>query len=59
MVGADIANVVNEAALLAARKNKKSVEMKDFGDCRNIKRGRTPGGSMQDLIRLIRNQYFR
>jgi cell division protease FtsH len=30
MVGADIANVVNEAALLAARKGKKSVEMKDF-----------------------------
>jgi cell division protease FtsH len=30
MVGADIANVVNEAALLAARKNKKGVEMKDF-----------------------------
>jgi len=30
MVGADIANVVNEAALLAARKGKNSVEMKDF-----------------------------
>jgi cell division protease FtsH len=30
MVGADLANVVNEAALLAARRNKKSVEMKDF-----------------------------
>lgn len=30
MVGADIANVVNEAALLAARKNKGSVEMNDF-----------------------------
>ncbi len=30
MVGADIANVVNEAALLAARKNKKVVEMRDF-----------------------------
>ena len=30
MVGADIANVVNEAALLAARKGKKAVEMEDF-----------------------------
>jgi cell division protease FtsH len=30
MVGADIANVVNEAALLAARKNKQSIEMADF-----------------------------
>ncbi|NPB08857.1 MAG: ATP-dependent zinc metalloprotease FtsH, partial [Thermodesulfobacteria bacterium] len=30
MVGADLANVVNEAALLAARKNKKWVEMEDF-----------------------------
>jgi len=30
MAGADIANVVNEAALLAARKNKQSVEMADF-----------------------------
>ncbi|HMK43108.1 MAG TPA: AAA family ATPase, partial [Dissulfurispiraceae bacterium] len=30
MVGADIANVVNEAALLAVRKGKDVVEMKDF-----------------------------
>ncbi|MCX7771223.1 MAG: ATP-dependent zinc metalloprotease FtsH [Proteobacteria bacterium] len=30
MVGADIANIVNEAALLAARKGKNQVEMKDF-----------------------------
>jgi len=29
-VGADIANMVNEAALLAARKNKSEVEMSDF-----------------------------
>jgi cell division protease FtsH len=29
-VGADLANIVNEAALLAARKNKKEVEMTDF-----------------------------
>jgi cell division protease FtsH len=29
-VGADLANVVNEAALLAARKNKQKVEMVDF-----------------------------
>jgi len=28
--GADLANLVNEAALLAARKNKPSVEMRDF-----------------------------
>ena len=30
MAGADLANVANEAALLAARKNKKSVHMSDF-----------------------------
>jgi cell division protease FtsH len=32
MVGADIANVVNEAALLAVRKGKDVVEMEDFED---------------------------
>ncbi len=31
-VGADIMNVCNEAALIAARKNKKAVEMSDFQD---------------------------
>jgi cell division protease FtsH len=30
LVGADIANLVNEAAILAARKNKKSISMRDF-----------------------------
>jgi cell division protease FtsH len=30
MVGSDLANIVNEAALLAARKNKPAVEMQDF-----------------------------
>jgi cell division protease FtsH len=30
--GADLANLVNEAALLAARKDKAAVEMKDFDD---------------------------
>lgn len=30
MVGSDLANVVNEAALLAARRNKQSVDMGDF-----------------------------
>ena len=29
-VGADIANVCNEAALIAARRNKKAIDMKDF-----------------------------
>ncbi|MBW1918153.1 MAG: ATP-dependent zinc metalloprotease FtsH [Deltaproteobacteria bacterium] len=30
MVGADLANIVNEAALLAARRNKPAIEMVDF-----------------------------
>lgn len=33
--GADLANLVNEAALLAARKNKKSVEMVDFEEAKD------------------------
>ena len=33
--GADLANLVNEAALLAARKNKKKVEMADFEDSKD------------------------
>ena len=32
MVGADLANLVNEAALLAARRGHKAVEMADFTD---------------------------
>ncbi len=35
MVGADLANMVNEAALLAARKNKKAVEMRDMEDAKD------------------------
>jgi cell division protease FtsH len=35
MSGADLANIVNEAALLAARRNKKKVEMQDFEDARD------------------------
>ena len=31
-VGADIANICNEAALIAARRNKKQVDMDDFND---------------------------
>jgi AFG3 family protein len=31
-VGADIANICNEAALFAARRNKESVDMQDFND---------------------------
>ena len=30
MVGADLANIVNEAALLAAREKKRSIDMDDF-----------------------------
>jgi cell division protease FtsH len=32
MVGADLANLVNEAALLAARRNRETVSNEDFGD---------------------------
>ncbi len=35
MVGADIANIVNEAALLAARKRKKSIDMADFEEAKD------------------------
>jgi len=35
MAGADIANLVNEAALLAARRNRKKVTLQDFTDARD------------------------
>lgn len=35
LAGADIANLVNEAALLAARKNKKDVSMEDFEEAKD------------------------
>ncbi len=35
LVGADLANIINEAALLAARKKKKSVDMDDLEDARD------------------------
>ena len=35
MTGADIANMVNEAALLASRRNKESVEMDDFEEAKD------------------------
>lgn len=43
--GADIANVCNEAALIAARKNKKSVQRQDFMDAVD----RIVGGLENDL----------
>lgn len=33
--GADLANLVNEAALLAARKNKRKVTLKDFDEAKD------------------------
>jgi len=35
LAGAELANLVNEAALLAARKNKKKVEMIDFEEAKD------------------------
>src|SRR5439155_20874668 len=35
MAGADLANMVNEAALLAARRNRKKVTMQDFEDAKD------------------------
>jgi len=35
LVGADLANLANEAALLAARRNKKAVEMNDFEEAKD------------------------
>jgi cell division protease FtsH len=35
LAGADLANIVNEAALLAARRNKNKVEMVDFEDAKD------------------------
>ncbi|MGQ9644384.1 MAG: ATP-dependent zinc metalloprotease FtsH, partial [Ignavibacterium sp.] len=35
LAGAELANLVNEAALLAARKNKKKVEMSDFEEAKD------------------------
>ncbi len=35
LAGAELANMVNEAALLAARKNKKKVSMKDFEEAKD------------------------
>ena len=35
MAGADLANLVNEAALLAARRNKTLVDMQDFEDAKD------------------------
>lgn len=35
LVGSDLANIINEAALLAARKKKKAVDMEDLEDARD------------------------
>jgi len=35
LAGADLANIVNEAALLAARRNKQRVDMQDFEDAKD------------------------
>ena len=45
MVGADLANLVNEAALLAARRSHESVEMADFTDAAREDRARAPSAA--------------
>ena len=35
MAGADLSNMVNEAALLAARRNQKTIMMQDFEDAKD------------------------
>src|SRR5664279_688066 len=56
MSGADLANLCNEAALMAARRNARVVEMQDFEKAKDVNpsiiaRG-TPGMSGADLANL-------
>src|SRR5258705_1179734 len=51
--GADIANICNEAALIAARKGKSEVDMSDFNDAIDRVRSEEHTSELQSLRHLV------